>query len=912
MSVSKQQQAYASIMHGIKEANFKGSFVPCQLLLSGDHSFPLVMHSQGHVLMAASQYGSGRIVVFSHETQMYTSPDVTTNALKWLKGDKSVNMSVGVNVNTDEKVINNLRKASFKVILMDDFSSARDVGVYLTSAYYIKEDAQNIVAFMKSGGGVLIGGQAWYWKTQTPAENTLLQFPGNKVSAVAGIHFSDLHADKDRVPIWPQIPTSWKSVDLQYDFKDDLELLLQDIDNFEWQEYCASEILVHGRLSFPIGTTEDGRAFLAGGYYGKGRVVVVAHEAFLALESMIGLWDNVLHWLDQGRQGVVGVVPEYTLKVLERSGLSCEPTMFRSDLSVFVRTAYDSDHIQDIQEFVAEGGGLLIGGHAWNWAQSNPEQNYLTEFPGNILLNQMGLSLLSGTIPEGRYKTPNTNESIKETYHFRHLLYRLAGAVSGDKALTQQEEKCLPKLGDGCVGFLHMENFNSYLYQQILDILTDILMKTGLPQMSQSSSAKSATDHFLRNIAAAVYNVCPNQEELVHHLLKDNPVLKTVRDQRINFTVNTGAGAEWVSTGLYLSPGMKTDMSIPADIVTKGWQVQISCHTDILNGKDLKRAPRVYERFRVTSELMLVHNLWGGLIYLIAPPHTQVTGVEVIVQKAVLAPHYKSGVTSLSDWSGLRSAPSPWAELEFENIILTVPSDEVRSLDRPDELAAIWDKIMRAVADLASIPHKFKRKERIVCDVQISAGWLHAGYPIMAHNATAEELVTAKESQNMWGPIHELGHNQQRACWEFRPHTTEATCNLWSVYVHETVLEIPREEAHPSLTPENQKTLIETYINKGRNLDNWNVWVALMTYLQLQERFGWDALKNVFGAYHNMSGVPRDNKEKMNLYCVTFSEVVGMDLTGFFKAWGWPIEGDTEKKLSNLPAWTDHPMAQYN
>ncbi|XP_055003838.1 TRPM8 channel-associated factor homolog [Boleophthalmus pectinirostris] len=358
---------------------------------------------------------------------------------------------------------------------------------------------------------------------------------------------------------------------------------------------------------------------------------------------------------------------------------------------------------------------------------------------------------------------------------------------------------------------------------------------------------------------------------------------------------------------------MKTYISVPTDIVAQGrWQVQISCHTDFLRHQDLKRAPCVFERFPVTSEKMLVHNLWGGLIYLIAPPRTQVTGAEVIVHKAVSAPYYKSGETSLSEWSVLRKAPSPWAELEFENIVLTVPSEVVRGLERPDELAAVWDRIMRAVADLAAIPEKFTRKERIVCDVQISAGWLHAGYPIMAHNDEAETFVMAKEHCDLWGPVHELGHNQQRGCWEFPPHTTEATCNLWSVYVHETVLKIPREKAHEMLSSANRKNHIKTYIKNGRNLNDWHVWVALITYLQLQEKFGWAPFKSVFRAYHTINNVPSDNKGKMNLYCVTFSETVGMNLSGFFKAWGWPIVGATETKLSNLPAWTDHPMAEYN
>ncbi len=40
---------------------------------------------------------------------------------------------------------------------------------------------------------------------------------------------------------------------------------------------------------------------------------------------------------------------------------------------------------------------------------------------------------------------------------------------------------------------------------------------------------------------------------------------------------------------------------------------------------------------------MQVSNLWGGLIYLLAPSNTKVEGAEVVVQIAMPAPYYKSG-----------------------------------------------------------------------------------------------------------------------------------------------------------------------------------------------------------------------------------------------------------------------------
>lgn len=82
-------------------------------------------------------------------------------------------------------------------------------------------------------------------------------------------------------------------------------------------------------------------------------------------------------------------------------------------------------------------------------------------------------------------------------------------------------------------------------------------------------------------------------------------------------------------------------------------------------------------------------------------------------------------------------------------------------------------------------------------------------------------------------------------------------------------------------------------------------------FFQLQEKFGWDAFKKVFTAYHDMNGVPNDNAAKMNLYAETFSKVVNLNLCPFFIAWGWPIQPSTQEKISHLPEWNDHPMVQY-
>lgn len=95
--------------------------------------------------------------------------------------------------------------------------------------------------------------------------------------------------------------------------------------------------------------------------------------------------------MDEGRNGVVGVgaCPDSSCFSLISKWYNCVNTDFREDLSVFVCTAYSGNRLEEIQNFVAEGGGLLVGGHAWYWAQTHPGENPMTEFVGKLLYNKI-------------------------------------------------------------------------------------------------------------------------------------------------------------------------------------------------------------------------------------------------------------------------------------------------------------------------------------------------------------------------------------------------------------------------------------------------------------------------------------------------------------------------------------------
>ncbi|MEQ2213381.1 hypothetical protein XENOCAPTIV_014161 [Xenoophorus captivus] len=435
---NNHETSYMSLTKGLRELDLRGPYVPSDLLLIGDHAFPLAMNSKGQVLMAASLYGRGRIVVLGHEGYLTAFPALVENALIWLRGDGSDNPSVAVHQNM-KVVSDNLSSSTFQVEVVGGFSSNLKSGVYVTDAYSVGANPKDLVAFLKAGGGVLLGGQAWSWAADHPKENTLHYFDGNKVSGVAGIYFSKNQGEAEHLPVYPQIPSSWMAVVIGKDFEDDLQFLLHGVSELAIPNgSLASEVLVHGPLSFPIATAGGGPAFLAGAYYGQGRVIVAGHEGVLSAEN----------------NGI---------KIATDSGLEMEKTGFKKDLSVFVSPSNPNENWEEIQNFVAEGGGLLIG---------------------NKILNQMGLSLLKSTIKAGSYKVPDPIQVVKNTYHFRHLLHRFAKHVTVDEKLSKHEEEFLKKLGSDCSTYLNMKAHDSCHYSQVVATLTDILKKSGLPQVS--------------------------------------------------------------------------------------------------------------------------------------------------------------------------------------------------------------------------------------------------------------------------------------------------------------------------------------------------------------------------------------------------------------------------------------------
>ncbi|XP_059252206.1 TRPM8 channel-associated factor 2-like isoform X2 [Mustela nigripes] len=477
------------------------------------------------------------------------------------------------------------------------------------------------------------------------------------------------------------------------------------------------------------------------------------------------------------------------------------------------------------------------------------------------------------------------------------------------------EKQWLAKLGADGAAFLQIPAKGVPAYISLHRFIKKMLHLSGLPAVSREHPvAGDSFEAAVLCLATELARSGTDCSQLVQELgtctcSSGHPITVEIDGN------NPGHCDAWVSTGLYLPRGQSAEVSLSEAAASAGLKVQIGCHTDNLTkASKLSRAPVVTHQCCLDRSIQSVSCLWGGLLYVIVPKSSKLGPVSVTIQRVVPAPYYKLGKTSLEEWKKcIQERQAPWGELATDNIILTVPTANLRDLEDPEPVLHLWDEMMHAIAQLAARPFPFCRPERIVADVQISAGWMHSGYPIMCHLESVQELINEASirSTGLWGPIHELGHNQQRQVWEFPPHTTEATCNLWSVYVHETVLDIPRSKAHPALSPPEREKRIKTHLGKGAPLNDWNVWTALETYLQLQEAFGWEPFTQLFAEYQTLSGIPKDNTGKMNLWVQKFSEKVQKNLAPFFEAWGWPVQKEVATSLAHLPEWQENPMLAY-
>ncbi len=478
------------------------------------------------------------------------------------------------------------------------------------------------------------------------------------------------------------------------------------------------------------------------------------------------------------------------------------------------------------------------------------------------------------------------------------------------------------------------ENMKTADLLEKLDVLQEHRKESSLPKPQKALSSNQKLDWAILTRQIRGQKDLPVDKVKAHPAAKAFPGAVDIKVKRVKKAVeirtdrpgwrNRGIYAasrkkDWQSTGLYAAPGEVITVTVTEKAADAGVSVRIGAHSDLLwRHNKWRRAPEICRSFEIKDAVTKAANAFGGPIY-IETPHDCTPGrFNVTIDGAVEMPWYIAGKTTAEEWKKMRDNPAPWGELQTAKVVLTLPTEHVKGIDDPAELMEFWDGVMDSCADLLGKGCDRKRAERFVTDTQISAGYMHSGYPLMAGLDIGSTFVDkARIMRNghggVWGLFHEIGHNHQNSLWVYRG-TTEVTVNLFSLYVFEKMCGLgPKDKIHGGVLPANRERSLKKYLEDGKKFEKWqrDPFLALYMYSMMQEDFGWEPFTKVFKEYRaaEKSELPKNDDDKRDQWMVRFSRMVGKNLGPFFDAWGVPTSQEAKKSISSLSAWmpTDFP-----
>lgn len=691
-------------------------------------------------------------------------------------------------------------------------------------------------------------------------------------------------------------------------------------------------IATWGKDTFVILTGRENRTRLpmaSAAYYGKGRVVALGHGGFFEAENQTKadnarFAQNVVQWLrgatpaDRPTIVVDGSPDAYRpgntpVEKITRETLARDTNILKRAAVLVLGqdslTGPNSDRlIRAVQNYVKDGGGLLIAGPAWGWLQLNPGKDLTTDHTGNRLLYPMGLAFADGYFDRTSKEGWLADDVDLSLAHAENALTSLTRHADGKATLSADALGQVTQTLSTAMGALPVDD------KGFGRRVTELVKTHGGDAIPTRENPVTVNTPFAR-LGAVLYSqqwkrldvkkivAYPSAASFPGAVAKDAPHI--TRSIPI-----VGGAARWVSTGLYAPPGSVVTITAP-DKASQSCAVRIGSHTDTLwHLPQWERFPDISMRRPLSAETTRIASPFGGLIYVDVPEElSKATASSVTISGAVAAPYFIRGVTSLADWKAtIRNTPGPWAELAGNNVILTVPSSVVRDLDDPEALMVYWDEVMDRCYELYAEPHR-PRPERYCVDRQISAGYMHSGYPIMTGDDVAktfvELAVLRSPTGKVWGFYHEMGHNFQEGEWTF-DGTGEVTNNLFSLYGAEKINGITAG-AHPNMASDKIKARFAAYLKNGAKYEEWksDPFLALFMYVQVQKTFGWSPFTRVFAEYRALprNQRPRTDDEKRDQWMVRLSRATGKNLAPFFQSWGVPTSEKARQSLSDLPTW---------
>jgi hypothetical protein len=697
----------------------------------------------------------------------------------------------------------------------------------------------------------------------------------------------------------------------------------------------------------PLAAMSDGRVLAASAAFGKGRVVVVGHGGFLdTTEADSEVFAaNAIEWLG-ARAAVspvrVAGVSDVVANELERRGVKFTRVdgglkkidLAQVDVVIGSPQAWTkAGREEELKAWLEGGGGALFAETAWGILQLNKDLT-LDTLAANRLLEPVGVRFdAHANSTEGKNKAYPIDAALLPLANADEALRQLANESAfemdvnlpeKDRAANKERAKARARelefaakvVGSAFESVPLESQFVAHAKEMAAshrERLDGVYAKLGMPRLTAKTDPLARA---LIDLDSRLANELPPRDVKAHasSVMFPGPVGKA-RDVSATVTIDCAIPG-WHTTGLYAAPGELVTIDVPDALI--GATIQVGAWRDPHEHAYRVRLRHGLRRFTITSPTTAVASAIGGPIYIDVPEDAawRSKGSHAVqIHNALRAPRFKLGVTDLDAWkSEIRNLEAPWAEMETANLIFTVPSDAIRTLDRPDLAMQHWDKVHEAMQSLEprTPNHWADRPYRYVADVSVSWGYMYCpsdGPIVIPASAAADMFILdnfdAVGENKLWGHYHEMGHSHQNPLWT-DGSTGEVTVNIFTVYALHMVNGYAINDEATRCTPKYAMEIFHRQRDEKRRWkDAGGPFESLQFYALLWQAFGFDAFHTTFDAIRSLPSEqrPKGDDEERNLFLLTFATSVKKNLAPYGEAWGINVSEATREAMKAWEVW---------
>jgi len=687
----------------------------------------------------------------------------------------------------------------------------------------------------------------------------------------------------------------------------------EDSTPFQVSGAIPGVVMAFGEKSDVPVAAKDGnttRPMIAAGVYGKGRAACFGHGALLDQNQTHSSITRLFLWLGGGaasnKRSKVAVFGNVPSALAAKSGLQFQrysPNALSQAISECGTLVLGNgvlgngkQSIPAVLSFVESGGGILYIDTPWGWKQLNPGKEIRSDHLGQALLNPMGIGFADGMLDtEGGVVKPLP---AQPEHH----------ALSATMAFLSKREYDAPVarvLSGTLMNLLSDGREDSPAAER----LRTMVRAAGASSFPTKKDPLKATD-FRARLAVTLFDqewrAKKPSEISAHPASADFPGAVTAPVEPTVKVKIGGGERRWWSTGRYAAPGKKVTLRIAG---AKGRvALRIGGHRDELWHLDRwQRMPSVSLEVPVKDGVVEATNPFGGLVYVVSNQPLSETVVEI--ENTAQAPTFFLGQTSETDWKRIRNSGAPWGEVVGKQCVVSVPSEVLRTLENPRALAEYWDEVVRECEKFYAVPVG-TTEQRYQVDRQISAGYMHAGYPIMTGDDVSERFVDlsvlrGRSGSGLWGFYHEIGHNYQINTWTI-DGWGETTNNLFSLYACK-FFNGDDSSGHGAMNASEVAKRTTTVRNApgAEPYYKKDPWFGLTFWTQIRDEFGYDKFTSLFATYAAMPAGqrPRGDQERHDTLLVLMSKTLNKNLSRYFTAWGLKPSKQAVSQVETLPEW---------